>query len=471
MSLLGKILAVLNILGAGALIYFAMADYSKRHAWAYSKFRHELALNGLPLDAREQAANEEQIVNLLGEDANAPTLTAIFQQAGGNPVNTQIAEVDRLKGKLNGDLQAASGTRARTYALSSILLPLADQHDEREQLIACQALFVTDADLAKLKERYLKAFKEAVAEVTAKPGPGGPPPRSFEDAFRAAVRAQGGHRAEAITTMLVKHFQPADPTKTDIAKEFDTVLNEQLAQLDKDYNDRFDAALKGGEYAREAERKIQTGPNGTPAERTAVEMQKAAIARLLLGLCMVQADQAMTGAAAKARGTADFAIQLANTDAYKNNVKRMLVVCGLKAGIDAIAERSAIQRNLVAYLEGTVQQERGDFVADHAYYVELLRRQAALVKAEEALREESKRKLADQNEQVNRRQKEVNDHKEELKELEAKTADSMKELRKASEQLLNQRTEARDLIRKTQESEKTLRDLEAKIRELERKKP
>ena len=346
-------------------------------------------------------------------------------------------------------------------------MPLADQHDEREQLLACQALLGTDPDLAKFKDRYTKAFAEAKDELAKKAGPGGPAPRSFEEAFRAAVRAQGGHRSEAFTTMLVKRL---DPSKANIDMDFDAVMNEQLEQLQKNYNDRFDAALKGGTYARQAEAKLPPRPNGPPAERTAVEMQKAAIARLLLGLCMVQADQAVTGDAAKGRGTAEFAIALAGTNNYLNLVKRMLVVCGLKAGIDAISERSVIQRQLVDYLAGTVQEERGQFGADHAYYVELLRRQAALVKAEEALRDESKRKLAAQIEQVNRRQKEVNDHVTELKELEAKTADSMTDLRKVSQQLLDQRTEARDLIRKTQESESMLRDLEQKIRELEKKK-
>ena len=49
MSLFGKILALLNIFGALALVYLAMMDYGKRQAWAYSYFRHELFYKGLPL--------------------------------------------------------------------------------------------------------------------------------------------------------------------------------------------------------------------------------------------------------------------------------------------------------------------------------------------------------------------------------------------------------------------------------------
>ena len=49
MSLFGKILALLNIFGALGLVYVSMLDYGKRQSWAYSYYRHELVLNGLPL--------------------------------------------------------------------------------------------------------------------------------------------------------------------------------------------------------------------------------------------------------------------------------------------------------------------------------------------------------------------------------------------------------------------------------------
>jgi hypothetical protein len=464
MSLFGKILALLNIVGAAALVYFAMSVYAKRQAWAHSKLRHELVLTGLPLDEREQTSNQEFLVGLLGEP-NEATLASIFQQAGGNPVPTQIKEVENQKAQFDGKVQAAADTRAKTHLLARILLPLADQSVEREQLLACRSLLGTDADLAKFKDRYVKALAEAEAEIKRPLAPGDTR-RSFEDAFRSAVRAQGGPRSEAFTTAMLQRV-PTVPVDT----AFKETLDDQLKQLQKRYADYFEAALIGEPFAQRAEKQLASKPDQPPAARTAAEMQKAAIARLLLGLAMFQAEES-NPATLKAlpRDGAEFGIRLADTDTYRNLVRRMLVVCGLRAGLDAIANQSIIQRNLLDYLAATIQEERYQFVADHTYYVELLRKQAALVKAEEILRDESKRKLVAQEEQVNKRQKEVDDHQAELKDLEAKTADSMKELRKVSQDLLNQRTEARDLIRKTQESEKALQELEKRIRQLEQPK-
>jgi hypothetical protein len=454
MSLFGKILALLNIFGAIALIYFASAAYAKRQAWAHSKFRHEVVLKGLPLDEQEQTASEENIAHLLGKD----TLNTLFQSAGQNPVRTQVAEVERLKGQLDSKLQAATTPRAKTLLLSRILLPLADQHIEREQLLAIQTTLASDADEAKLRERYRTAFAQASAEVAKKPLPGDPPARSFEDAFRAAVRAQGGPRSEAFTSMMLQKL-PAMP----VEKAFDECSAAQLQQLQHRYDELFASALTGHPIARRAESQTQS-------KRSAVEMQKDAIARLLLGLALFQAEDAVSGAAAAKPAGADVAIRLADTDAYRNQVKRLMVVCGVRAGLQAISDQAAVQRQLIDYLAGTIQDERGTFAADHAFYVDALRKQAALLLAEIALREESKRKLTVQQEQVKKRQREVKEHQDELKELEARTADSMTQLRKISEDLLNQRTEARDLIRKTLESEKTLRELELKIREIERSK-
>jgi hypothetical protein len=452
MSLFGKILAFLNILGAIALVYFVSADYGKRRAWAHSKFRHELVLKGLPLDEQEQTSNEEPIVGLLGED----TRNTIFQSAGGNPVSTQVEEVQRVKSQLDSKIQSAGNPRAKTFLLSRILLPLADQHIEREQLLAIQALLASDADEAKLKDRYKVAFAQAKAEVAAKPLPGAPPARSFEDAFRAAVRAQGGHRSEAFTTMMLQRL-PDMP----VEKAFDESFAAQLQQLEQRYNEEFDSALTGNPMARKAEGQTQS-------KRTQAEMQKDAIARLLLGLALFQAEESVSGAAAAK--PAESAIRLADTDAYRNQIKRLMVVSGVRAGLQAISDQAAVQRKLIDYLAGTIQDERGTFAADHAFYVESLRKQSALLLAEIALREESQRKLTAQNVQVKKREGEVKDHQTELKELEAKTADSMTQLRKISQDLLDKRTEARDLIRKALENEKTLRELETKIREIERSK-
>ena len=49
MSLYGKILAVLNIFGAAAFVYFAFADFATRETWAYTNYVYDVVVTGLPL--------------------------------------------------------------------------------------------------------------------------------------------------------------------------------------------------------------------------------------------------------------------------------------------------------------------------------------------------------------------------------------------------------------------------------------
>jgi hypothetical protein len=102
MSLLGKILAIINVLAAAAFIYFAASDYGKRQQWSHAVYRHDLAINGLPLDDNQKDVDG----NLLAKNLNQTTLNEIFQGAG-TPVSTQQAEVQNVKkaviDKINGE--------------------------------------------------------------------------------------------------------------------------------------------------------------------------------------------------------------------------------------------------------------------------------------------------------------------------------------------------------------------------------
>src|SRR5439155_19580397 len=101
MSLLGKILALINVLAAVGFIYLAASDYGKRKQWSYAVFRHDLAINGLPLDDKQKDVDDVPIVKNLKD----PTLAQMFQGAG-TPVTTQMAEMENvqqaLTEKING---------------------------------------------------------------------------------------------------------------------------------------------------------------------------------------------------------------------------------------------------------------------------------------------------------------------------------------------------------------------------------
>src|SRR5437763_2090598 len=102
MSLFGKLLAVLNVLAAAAVVYLAAADYGKRRAWSYSLFRHELALNGLPIDRDELDEDGAPIADKITDEA----LREMFSPVGGDARPTQEAEVDRLQQQLQRRIPA-----------------------------------------------------------------------------------------------------------------------------------------------------------------------------------------------------------------------------------------------------------------------------------------------------------------------------------------------------------------------------
>ncbi len=98
MSTLGKVLAVFNILIAlAAFFYFFPTDWGTRQSWAYSYYRHELVLDGLPLD--DQAKDTEG--HLQKDKLSETTLKQMFQGAV-NPVSTQMAEIKNERDRLQG---------------------------------------------------------------------------------------------------------------------------------------------------------------------------------------------------------------------------------------------------------------------------------------------------------------------------------------------------------------------------------
>src|SRR5262249_6796367 len=56
MSLLGKILAIFNVLAAVAFFYVASIDWAKHEAWADAALQHDLVIQGLPVDDQERDA-------------------------------------------------------------------------------------------------------------------------------------------------------------------------------------------------------------------------------------------------------------------------------------------------------------------------------------------------------------------------------------------------------------------------------
>jgi len=155
MSIPGKILAVFNVLAAlAAFIYFMPTDWGTRQIWAYAYYRHELILDGLPLDKDDKDTEGHLLVDKMSEN----TQKQIFQGAGTPPVKTQMEEIERVRTDLNSPGQ--------DDRLKDILADMAPTGSERDEIKAklpdnAVALIFKGVDAAKDPA----AMRSAIAHV------------------------------------------------------------------------------------------------------------------------------------------------------------------------------------------------------------------------------------------------------------------------------------------------------------------
>src|SRR4051794_25402232 len=105
MTILGKLLAIANVVAAVGFLYLVAADWALRHKWTYDVYRHDLMLTGLPLDENDTDPTDDEPQ---AEKLNEKTLQAIFQQAGGTPVKTQREEVKNAQTQFNGTINGSA---------------------------------------------------------------------------------------------------------------------------------------------------------------------------------------------------------------------------------------------------------------------------------------------------------------------------------------------------------------------------
>src|SRR5438132_7517610 len=142
MSTLGKVLAVFNLLMIlAAFFYFFPTGWGTRQSWAHSYFRHELVLDGLPLDDQEKDTEGHIQKDKLSE----AELKQMFQGAGEH-VSTQMAEVDKVRNECN---QLANNDPAK---LKEILSTIVRTGAERDQVLA--------TDPAQLQDPVARIFDE-----------------------------------------------------------------------------------------------------------------------------------------------------------------------------------------------------------------------------------------------------------------------------------------------------------------------
>src|SRR5262249_16339730 len=135
MSILGKVLVILNVLAALVFVYLAAVDWGKRQDLSYKVFRNELIFNGLPVDDEEGGSRVPPV--RLASQISTQTLNEMYgaatggEELGGEKVKTQEAEVTRDPGKTRQKTDSLDGDAAKRAYLRNVLLALSRNAAER----------------------------------------------------------------------------------------------------------------------------------------------------------------------------------------------------------------------------------------------------------------------------------------------------------------------------------------------------
>jgi hypothetical protein len=245
MSLFGKILAILNVLAALGFVYMAASDYGKRQQWSYAVFRHDTAVDGLPIDENQTDLDGKPIAKNL----NQATLTDMFQSVGGQEVSTQLAEVNEVKRKTIAmiDGEAMTVTNPRTNQ------PL--QLDTPEKRRAWFLLPFAHT----LVDRKLR-----IEQMTT----GNPPVESGEfDQLFSGVTARGsaGDKRQGIADLLLGLLGAGDgdPFESQAFKRFVVVVGRKAATAALD-----NQAAALAHLAQETDAELAAGRTAFAAEHT-----------------------------------------------------------------------------------------------------------------------------------------------------------------------------------------------------------
>lgn len=163
MSMLGKILAIFNVLAAIAFVYFASADWAKRHSWTYAAYRHDLAIEGLPLDAEERHLQDGDV---LVEHLSDGALQEMFNKVGGNGVRTQAEEVKKVQAAFKTEIEGLPNEGDKRRRLGQILGPLARTGIVRDELL--QRINDPKVSFDDLMKDYDSVFDAALNPPTTK---------------------------------------------------------------------------------------------------------------------------------------------------------------------------------------------------------------------------------------------------------------------------------------------------------------
>ncbi len=450
MSLLGKILAFLNILGVGGFFYLATLTMAKHKAWQQANFRHDLIINGLPLNDNE---TDKQGL-LITDELTDSILQELFPQ--GQRVKTQIEEVRRVQELVQSNLQQAAADKNKLLVeYARILLPFAVSNAERERLLALKDNLSEDKEkklTAKEKAEALQQTLSGAIQPALEFRKPDPKKRPFDEAYGEAVHlARGEMKQPFVETLLRiqvggKKFEEAvlaaELAGKPANEPFPAYYNQALDTIQANLKERLDNLFR---EALDGKRRMK--PGAPPeAEPKVSNEQKRAIASLLFNLVQVL----------PAPGNVARAGSITDDPAYR----RVITVVGVKDMSKVIDAQASTLQAIAGELPLEIAREQSAFALAQQSLLDHIRDRAANVTAQNVF-------LARKKDMATAKEKLVADRNEDLtyftKKLEAarkETSDRFKELKAMRDELYRIRLQTRDATQLNQDYERQLNSLE-----------
>jgi hypothetical protein len=451
-------------------------DFSQHRAWQYANYRHDLLVEGLPVDDKEKDDRDRSLAELVGDPKEpGQTLKELFPQ--GEKVNTQVMEVERVKRVLTSEVEKASSDRTKQLSqLARYLKPLATSFPERERLMLIQVNLADDDKAKALKTALQQGFQPALAmmkqekDLPDMDAKGVRPKRPFEQLYRETIQQQGVYPRGPFVDQLLsilprqggKSYAEAFAGLGDMPNEeaflravrnepgksfqeiFDAAYDEMVGKLVADlhqrlFDDHFAEALKG-------QRRAVAG--NTSSQQSAYQ-QRSAIARLLFNLVEVMPST-----------SGQQAPKFWDDPGYK----RVINVVGLQMLGLAIDRQANLYQSMINDLNTAVAKEHNNFAAEHQALLEQIKDQANEVERLAALVQRTKAMADDKENIVAQRRVDIDYYMTELDKVRKDSAAQKDVLRKMSDELFKITVQVRDAARINEQYEKQLNTLEDRVR-------
>ncbi len=424
MSLLGKILAVLNIFGMVGFVLLAMMVYAKRQSWAHAVFRQDVALNGLPLVADEADIQGFPIAEKFSESDRKELFPT------GDAPTSQEGEVRRLQTAVQGKVNSLqSDPREQAKLCTQTLEPFVLTGTEQLDLHDCRKYLGDPKAEAELKEQMGRAFQQA--QATFRKPPADQQKRTFREAFDEALYLKEGWNGGPFTEALLAALPPTDPAKWP-ANTFEDCFKKSIDQQREKLSRQTFALFEDALETR----------NRSPEQR------KRRIARLLFGLVVASPEAATAPVGAAEDLTADPAF------------RRFATIVGVRAAVEAIRDEAMTLSRVADELRAVWKNEQSVFAVRHDRILDQVRDRARQLDTETAQLKHLSELVAAHEEELKKQRLTVKTYTEELEQAREQTAKEVQELRDLSAVLHRERVKLRDAMDNNQKLEKQLRTLE-----------